>query len=111
VLPSIFILEEGVVMAITIRSWLITVYLSLPEEISVVVASFAALHLLSDAFSSLDWIRKSKNCSISAFFVVGNKSIPLMSGLVLLHVASHVIPSQLMIIDKGLSDGIWSCDI
>ena len=110
-LPGVFILEVGEVVAIAIWSWLIAVYLSLPEEISVVVASFAALHLLSDAFSALDWVRQSKNCSVSAFFVVGNKSLPLMSGLVLLHVASHVIPSQLMIIDKGLSDGIWSCDI
>jgi len=55
-LPSIGVLEEGIIVTITVRSWLVAVDLSLPEEISVVVASLACLHLLSHTLSSFNWI-------------------------------------------------------
>jgi len=92
VFPGVGILEEGVVMAIAIRSWLIAVHLSLPEEFSVVVTGLAALHFLSHTFSSFHRVRESKDGSVIALFIVCSKGRPLMSGLVLLHIASHVVP-------------------
>jgi hypothetical protein len=74
VLPCVRVLEESVVVAITVRTWLIAVDLSLPEEISVVIAGLACLHLLSHTFSTLDWVRESQNCSILTFLVVGSES-------------------------------------
>lgn len=54
VLPGVSVLEKGVVVPIAVWSWLITVNLSLPEEIGVVVASSAGLHLLSYGLAVLD---------------------------------------------------------
>lgn len=59
VLPGVLVLEESVVVAIAVWSWLITVDFSLPEEISVVVAILASLHFLSHTFTSLHRIGES----------------------------------------------------
>jgi len=59
VLPGVLVLEESVVVAVAVWSWLITVDFSLPEEISVVVAILASLHFLSHTFTSLHRIGES----------------------------------------------------
>jgi len=59
VLPGVLVLEESVVVAVAVWSWLIAVDFSLPEEISVVVAILASLHFLSHTFTSLHRIGES----------------------------------------------------
>jgi len=110
VLPGIFILVEGEVMAFAIWAWLITVDLPIVEQISIVVAIGAMLHLIVSV-RSRNWIRNGEDGSIVSLLLVGLVSVPLMSFLVLLLIASSIVPSHCVVLDKFISNCIRSSNI
>jgi len=99
VLPSVLVTVHSEVTILTIWAWLIAVDLSVVEQVGVVVAVGAVLHLIVGV-GAFDWVGNGEDGSVISLLWVGQVGVPLISGLVLFLVASSVVPSHSMILNK-----------
>ena len=61
------------------------------------------LHLIIGV-GSRDWVRDGEDSSVISLLGIGLVSVPLMGLLVLLLIASSVIPSHSMVLDEFVSN-------
>jgi hypothetical protein len=89
---------------------LIAVDLSVVEQVCVVVASRAMLHLIVCIWAS-NWIRNRQNSSVATFFIICLVSVPLVSLFILLLITPGIVPCHCMILNKLISNWVWPSDV